>query len=170
MRGVALRALRDVVLHHHSTPAAKASSILQINFYVHPSIVAAGADRIGCSGFSQLLESVVRGAVVDCVDVDDMGSFSAAARAVQSAHMHVVPADLPSVLMLLLARDAAVVFVLHAEGCSAELAAERLQVLGDLPWLHVTHAWESDRVLRGKVHEAVEHAAIRSRLSIDAYG
>jgi hypothetical protein len=45
-----------------------------------------------------------------------------------------------------------------------------MQLLGDLPWIQVTHVWESDELLRAKLHEAVEHAAIRAQLAITTLG
>jgi hypothetical protein len=69
-------------------------------------------------------------------------------------------------VMLLLARESAVVFVMHARDSNPALVAGPMQLLGDLPWLHVTHVWESDELLRAKLHEAVEHAATRAQHSL----
>ncbi len=168
VRGVALRGLRHAVLRHHNAHITPTSSLLQINFYSHSTTDEAaepGTDRIGCSSFFQLLEGAASDAVKDCVDIDRSESFSASARAVFSAHLHVVPSDMPSAVMLLLARESAVVFVMHARDSNPALVAGPMQLLGDLPWLHVTHVWESDELLRAKLHEAVEHAATRAQHS-----
>lgn len=166
VRGVALRRLRDA-LHNHHIPhehaaATTAPRLLQVNVYVHST----AAEGIGCSRFLQLLQTVARDAVVECMDMDTdaMHSFSAAARAISRAHLHILPSDLPPAALLLLARDSAVVFALHASGSKPELVAEAMQLLSDLPWLHVTHVYNDDELLHAKLQEACEDAVIRAGL------
>lgn len=170
VRGVALRRLRDVVLQHHNVSTRHISTVLRINFYAIATLGASGADRIGCTSFSQLLEGLGVVALVECVDIDAMESFSHSASAISGAHLHVIPGDHPSALLLLLARDAAIVFVLHNQRSNPELVAEPMQLLGDLPWIQVTHVWESDELLRAKLHEAIEHASIRAQLATTTLG
>jgi hypothetical protein len=166
VRGIALRRLRDILLHHHIVHAIATSSLLQINVYVR----YAGAESIGCKRLFQLLETAVDDAVVECIDMDAMQSFSAAAHTVAHAHLHIIPSDLPSAALLLLARDSAVVFVVHGSGSNPELVGEAMQLLGDLPWLHVTHVWENDELLHAKLCEAAEDAVVRAGLSRAAAG
>lgn len=170
VRGVALRSLRDTVLQHHNALSRPVSIVLRINFYALSSLGAGGADRIDCTSFPQLLEGLEVVALVECVDIDAMESFSHSASAIYGSHVHVISGDHPSALMLMLARDAAVVFVLHNQHSKPELVAEPMQLLGDLPWIQVTHVWESDELLRAKLHEAVEHAAIRAQLATTTLG
>ncbi len=112
----------------------------------------------------------MRDAVLECIDTDAMESFSAAARAISRAHLHIVPSDLPSAALLLLAPDSSVVFVVHASGSNPELVAAAMQLLSDLPWLHVTHVWDNDELLHAKLHEAAEDAVIRAEFSTAAPG
>jgi hypothetical protein len=163
VRGVALRSLRHALLRHHThTPDAAATTrLLHVNVYAHSS----AAEGIGCKRFLQLLETVARNAVLECVDTDAMESFSAAARAISRAHLHIVPSDLPPAALLLLAPDSSVVFVVHAAGSNPEVVAAALQLLSDMPWLHVTHVWDDDDLLHAKLHEAAEDAIIRAELS-----
>jgi hypothetical protein len=164
VRGVALRQLRDRVLRHYVAQTAAASA-LQINLYVHSSSGSTNPPRIDCARFSQLLEGYASETDKHCVDLDATGSFAAAVGAISRAHLHVVPGDLPHAPMLLLARDAAVVFVVHSTGSNPELVAAPLQLLGDLPWLHVSHVWDSDELLHSKLLEAVVDATIKAQMS-----
>jgi hypothetical protein len=161
VRGIALRRLRNTVLRHYSAHAA-ASSALQINLYYHAS---AASRSMHCDLFSRMLHQVASEADKHCVDVDAIDSFAAAALTVSRAHLHVLPSDLPHAPMLLLARDSAAVFVVHAEGSSPERVAAPLQLLGDLPWLQVTHVWASDPLFHALLLEAVGDAAIKARIS-----
>jgi len=115
VRGVALRGLRDAVLRHCDAEPSAAAGILRINMYTQSSIAADDA----CT-FSEVLNVVASGAALSCLNVDALDTFAAAARAVSSAHLHIVPASLPSALMMLLARESSVVFCVHAIGNNPE--------------------------------------------------
>ena len=156
VRGVALRGLRDAVLRHYNAEPSAAAGVLHINMYTQASIGGGGV----CS-FASFLKEVLSDFVLNCVDVDALESFSASAHAISSAHLHVVPSVLSSALMLVLARESSVVFCVHASNINPESVAPPLQLLSDLPWLHITHAWDNDKLLHVKLHEAVADAAIR---------
>jgi hypothetical protein len=62
------------------------------------------------------------------------------------------------------------VVVLHPSDILPEADVDdSLQLLNDLPWLHVTPILEHDAMLDAKFHEAVELATIRADISL-SYG
>jgi hypothetical protein len=171
VRGLALRQLRDAVLRHHNIHTSPASSVLVINLYTHSSVADAAAPRLDCGRFSELLEEFAGSLVsLHCIVVDAMSSFSALARAISSAHLHVIPSDVPGAAMLLLARESAVVFVVHATGSNPEEVAAHMQLLGDLPWLQVSHVWENDKLFHAKLLEAVGDADVKAQIIAAAQG
>ncbi len=171
VRGVALRQLRNAVLRHHNIHTNPASSVLIINVYTHSSAAEAAAPRLDCARFAELLEEFASSqASLHCVIVDAMNSFSALAHAISSAHLHIIPSDLPCAPMLLLARESAVVFVVHATGSNPEEVAAHMQLLGDLPWLQVSHVWETDKLFHAKLLEAVGDADIKAQIIAAAQG